>query len=181
MEHVTDTPAPLCRWLTGDLMMIEDKMILEQRWTQPDGSLGPPTDEQLAWLVKEVPRYVAWYTNLIAAIRSEIARRNGKAEADPSRIAIAEIPSFGTWHIDEIGYLHDEVKDWHLKALGACKFRPLDRFEEEDLADEIPDYWSWFKTMLDGLREEIVVRHIADLNTVDEIEQAMQLAKGETS
>ncbi len=94
---------------------------------------------------------------------------------------MAEIPSFDTWHIDEIGYLHDEVKGWHLKALGGYKFRPLDRVEEEDLAGEIPDYWSWFRTMLDGLREEIVVRHIADLDTVDEIELAMQVAKGETS
>ena len=76
---------------------------------------------------------------------------------------MVEIPQFDTMHIDEIGFLHDDVDGWQLKALCDRRYLPLNRFEEEALADNIPDYWCRFGTTLNELQEELVVRQAAEL------------------
>lgn len=41
------------------------------------------------------------------------------------------------------------------------------------MAQAISDYWRWFSTTLNHLREEMVVRHVTDLDTAEAVDRSL--------
>ncbi len=136
---------PLSEWPNGDLFMIERELILRQRWIQPDGSLGYPTETQLEGLMVEAPNYCVWFLALVASIREEMAHLfESDPPADQSEAVM--VPDFFSWQDGEIENLHDQVQGWY----------PPSRRPSEDRL--FPVYRLWSRVLLDALREELVGR-----------------------
>lgn len=144
---------PLSEWPNGDLFMIERELILGQRWIQPDGSFGFPTEAQLEGLMDEVPNYCVWFLALVASIRKEMAHL---FESDPpvDQSEAVMVPDFSAWQDDEIENLHDQVRVWYPENLGDRRSRR----PSEDVARLFPIYRLWLTALLNALREELIGR-----------------------
>ncbi len=55
---------------------------------------------------------------------------------------------FAEWPLDQVAFVEEQLLSLRLVHLGGCKFGRLDEAQAREIAEDIPECWSWYSTHL---------------------------------